>query len=122
MSATLRKEDERIWQLSVSGRLTKAELDAAQGAAGEEIQRGGKLKLLLTLDGFQGWEKGADWGDVTFNAQYGDQIEKMAIVGDPRWETEALMFVGAGFRRTVVKFFLPAEAAQARAWLAESRS
>jgi hypothetical protein len=30
------------------------------------------------------------------------------------------MFVGAGVRRTPVKFFLPAQAAQARAWLAES--
>ena len=120
MSATVQQEEGRTWQLRVSGLLTKNELDSVQTAARDEIQRGGKIKLLIVLDGFQGWEKGAAWGDISFAAAYGDQIEKMAIVGEPRWETEALMFVGAGIRRTPVKFFVSEQAAQARMWLAES--
>jgi hypothetical protein len=120
MSATFQKEAGQIWQLRISGVLKKAELDLAQATAGQEIAQAGKIKVLLMLDGFQGWEKGADWGDITFTAAYGDQIEKMAIVGDRRWETEALMFVGAGIRRTPVKFFVLGAAAQARAWLAEA--
>jgi hypothetical protein len=119
MSATIQKEEGRIWQFRISGILKKAELDSAQAAAREEIAKAGKIKVLLLLDGFQGWEKGADWGDMTFAANHGDDIEKIAVVADPKWETEALMFVGAGFRRTQVKFFVPGQAAQARAWLGE---
>jgi hypothetical protein len=88
--------------------------------ARQEIAKAGKIKVLLVLEGFQGWEKGSDWGDITFTAAHGDDIEKIAIVGDPKWETEALMFVGAGIRRTPVKFFNTSGTTQARAWLVES--
>jgi hypothetical protein len=117
MSTAIQKETGNIWQFRVSGVLKKAELDAAQAEAREQIARTGKIKVLLLLEDFQGWEKGADWGDMTFTDTYGDQIERIAIVGDPKWETETLMFIGAGFRRTAVKFFAPGEATQARAWL-----
>ena len=119
MSATIQKEGDSTWQFRVSGVLKKAELDSAQAAAREEIARAGKIKVLLMLEGFQGWEKGAAWGDMTFIATHGDQIEKIAVVGDSKWETEVLMFLGAGLRRTVVKFFVAGEAPRARAWLGE---
>ena len=48
-----------------------------------------------------------------------NEIEKIAIVGEPRVEGEALAFAGAGFRRTPVKFFPTEQEAQARTWLAE---
>lgn len=117
MSTTIQKEAGNVWQFCISGVLKKAELDAAQAEAREEIVRSGKIKVLLLLEDFQGWEKGADWGDMTFTATYGDQIERIAIVGEAKWETETLMFIGAGFRRTAVKSFAPGEAKQARAWL-----
>ncbi len=116
MSVAIQKEAS-IWQFRVSGVLKKTELDSAQAAARQEIASVGEIKVLLVLQDFQGWERGADWGDMAFTAAYGDHIEKIAIVGNPRWETEALMFVGAGFRRTLVKFFPPEEAPQARTWL-----
>lgn len=118
MSATIQKEAGSTWQFRVSGVLKKAELDSAQAAAREEIARAGRIKVLLLLEDFQGWEKGADWGNMTFAATHGDEIDRIAIVGDPKWSAEALMFVGAGIRRTAVKFFVTGEAARARAWLA----
>jgi hypothetical protein len=45
------------------------------------------------------------------------QIEKIAIVADPKWEIETLAFAGAGFRRAPVKFFSANQLALARAWL-----
>lgn len=55
----------------------------------------------------------------TTPATHGNEIAKSAIVGEPRWEPEALAFAGAGFRRTPVKFFPSDQQAQARAWLEE---
>jgi hypothetical protein len=119
MSTTIQKEEGRVWQFRISGVLKKAELDSAQAGAREEIRKAGKIKVLLILDAFQGWEKGPDWGDMSFFADHGDDIEQIAVVADPKWETDAMMFVGAGFRRTRVKFFTHGEVSQARAWLAE---
>lgn len=50
-------------------------------------------------------ERGADWNDLDFQHSHGNEIAKIAIVGEPRWEPEALVFAGAGFRRAPVKFF-----------------
>ena len=40
-----------------------------------------------------------------FISRTGDKISKIAIVAEPRWETLALAFAGAGVRRAPVKFF-----------------
>jgi hypothetical protein len=119
MSTIIEKEADSTWQFRVTGMLKKSELDEAQAGAREEIARGGQIKVLLLLEEFQGWEPGADWADMEFAYTHGNQIEKIAIVADPKWETEALMFVGAGFRRTKVQFFPSADLARARTWLAE---
>jgi stage II sporulation SpoAA-like protein len=61
--------------------------------------------LLVILENFEGWECGADWNDLDFTISHGGKISKIAIVAEPRWETPALAFAGAGSRRTPVKFF-----------------
>ena len=48
---------------------------------------------------------------------HGNEIAKIAIVGDGRWEPEGLAFAGAGFRRAPVKFFPSDQQTEARAWL-----
>jgi hypothetical protein len=30
------------------------------------IRRETTISCLIVLDGFEGWERGADWGDLTF--------------------------------------------------------
>jgi hypothetical protein len=54
---------------------------------------------------------------MTFFDEYGDQIDKIAIVADPKWKEKLMMFAGAGLRPAAVKFFPAKELAQARAWL-----
>jgi hypothetical protein len=106
-----------IYELHVSGILTKAELDAMQATASMLLTGNTKIKALIVANDFAGWEKGADWGDMSFFVKFGDKIEKIAIVSNPKWETEWLMFVGAGFRRAPVKFFPTGQTDAARTWL-----
>jgi len=81
---------------------------------------GSKPRLLVILENFEGWERGADWGnDLDFLFLHSGKISKIAIVAEPRWETLALAFAGAGVRRAPVKFFPPNELEKARSWLAE---
>jgi hypothetical protein len=75
--------------------------------------------LVILEENFEGWERGADWNDLDFYASHGRKISRIAIVAEPRWETLALAFAGAGIRRAPVKFFPPNELEQARSWLAE---
>jgi hypothetical protein len=119
MPASLQHEGESIYRLEVSGILKKSELDHVQEVLTADIGRipGGKVRLLVVLDKFDGWDSTSNWSDLTFFARYGDNIERIAIVGDPRWREYALMFAAADLRRAPVEYFVADAFTAARTWL-----
>ena len=117
MSVEIQYEPNNICLLRISGVLKRAEFGAGQSAIGQNIDAGAQPRVLAILENFEGWERGADWNDLDFIFSRGDAIAKIAIVGEPRWEVEALAFAGAGFRRSPVKFFSTSQLAEARTWL-----
>ena len=119
MAVTLQQEEGNVRVLQVAGILKKSEFDAVITAEAEQWAPQTRVKLLVLAEGFQGWERNEDWGDLTFFMKHGDQIDKIAIVADPKWETELLIFAAAGFRRAPVKFFPSRQIRLARAWLVE---
>ena len=108
----------KLLQAKVRGTLRRAEYDRMLQLAREIITREGKMRVLVLLDGFEGWERDRNWGDVSFVTQEGRHIEKMAIVGDEKWRDEALAFTAAGFRPTAIEFFATAQLVNAKRWLA----
>jgi hypothetical protein len=106
-----------VYRFEIRGTLAKAEMDQAQAALADEMKRVGKVRLLFVLIGFKGWEKNPGWGDLSFYVQHGDTIERIAIVGDEGWKSEALMFAAADLRSAPVEFFPSRAMAEARAWL-----
>jgi hypothetical protein len=119
MSVQIQYQPDDTCVLRISGILKRSEFAAEQSALARDIDIGSKPRLLVILENFEGWERGADWGDLDFHISHGGKISKIAIVAEPRWETLALAFAGAGVRRAPVKFFLPNELDQAQSWLAE---
>ncbi len=122
MGATIRQYKNGIWVVYISGALRKEEMDAIQAAGIEAAGLNApspddNLRLLVMVEDFQGWVGGEVWNDMTFFVQYGDRISKIAIVGDPRWESRMLMFTGAGFRRAPVKYFPESQLSEAYDWL-----
>jgi hypothetical protein len=118
MPISLTRTGNGVFELGIRGTLAKADLDGVQAALIDEMQRG-PVRLLFLLDGFDGWEPGDSWQDMTFYVKYGGLIERIAIVGDEKWRDEALMFAAADLRRAPVEFFPNAPAARQRAlqWL-----
>ena len=119
MPATIQRETNGTYLLRLSGTVQRTEFGNVQDTTAREIDAGAKPRVLALLENFAGWERGADWGDLEFLFSHSHEIAKIAIVGEPRWEADALAFAGAGFRRAPVKFFPTGQEAQARAWLAE---
>ena len=117
MPAHLQREPNNIYVLHFSGVVKRSEFGSGQSALAGEIDAGVAPRVLAILEDFEGWEKGADWNDLDFMLSHGDKIAKIAIVGEPRWEPQALAFAGAGFRSAPVKFFPAAQLAEARVWL-----
>lgn len=118
MPATVQHEGGNIFRVTATGLLRRQELETAQAAVAADVARQGKIRLLVTLENFQGWEKGANWGDLQAYEKIGDAIERIAIVGDEKWREDARMFMLADIRKAPVRYFIPAELKDARAWLA----
>ena len=119
MAAKIDYEPNDVCVLRISGTLKRSEFGAEQATLAGKIDVGARPRLLAILEDFEGWERGADWNDLDFLISHSGEVAKIAIVADPRWETQSLAFAGAGIRRAPVKFFPPEELAAARAWLAE---
>jgi uncharacterized small protein (DUF1192 family) len=116
VAATLQHDAGNRYRLQMSGRITSSEWTVVEQQAAAEIVRSGTIRLLVDLRGFAGWE-GTDWSNLAFYVRHGESVERIAIVGDETWRSEALMFAGADLRKAAVAYFRPAEADGARAWL-----
>ncbi|MCI0747204.1 MAG: STAS/SEC14 domain-containing protein [Verrucomicrobia subdivision 3 bacterium] len=118
MSAQMVSVADGVLTVRVGGQLKVSELQAMQKAAADAIEKSGKARVLCLADDFLGWEKSSGWGDVSFQARYDPFIEKIAIVGDRKWEDLTLLFTSKGIRRVPIEYFAPSDLAKARAWLA----
>ena len=119
MSANIEPQNDRLFLLRITGELKKSELDAVQTEFVRKIAAAGPVKLLVLLENFTGWERSEDWGDTDFFFDHRNDFEKIAVVGDSRWEAQVLAFTGAGLRKGPVKLFPETAESEARAWLAE---
>jgi SpoIIAA-like len=102
---------------TVSGRVHYREFRPLWQESAEAIGRLGKIRILIVLDSFQGWEQSEGWGDTSFQEKYDPFIERIAIVGDSQWQDLVLAFAGKPFRTLPIQYFLPTQLAEARAWL-----
>ena len=107
----------KLIQIKIRGKLKKADYDRIIEIAREAIARERKVRALAILEGFEGWERHDDWGDVSFMTEQGRHLEKMAIVGDEKWRDDALAFTAKGFRPTAIEFFPTSRLSEARIWL-----
>ena len=54
---------------------------------------------------------------MSFFFRHDRDIEKIAVVGDPRWRDEMQVFLFADYRQAEARFFAETEMEPARAWL-----
>jgi len=109
--------DDDLIVVHVSGVLTKPDLDDCQSEMEPIIQKG-QTKLLVIVTDFEGWDDNSgDWSDLSFGERNDQYIEKMAIVGDEKWQDLAEIFTLKGLRKFPIEYFKPGQEEFARVWL-----
>jgi len=120
MGATIQQDDRGVWVVRISGALRKDEMDAVQAVGLKGMRSGEDARVLAIVEkDFCGWVGDEVWSDMTFFVEHGDRIAKIAVVGDSKWESRMLMFTGAGFRSTQVKYFAEDQLSEAYEWLSD---
>ena len=117
MAIQLREVAEgKVLEVTLSGKLSKEDYETFTPEVEKLIDQHGKLRLLVTLSDFHGWDLGALWEDTKFDLRHYADFEKLALLGDSKWEKGMAAFCEP-FTRAHVRFFPTAEKSQAEAWL-----
>jgi hypothetical protein len=106
----------KLLTIQVSGKLTKADYVYFVPEFERLVQLNGKLQVLFDMTGFHGWEGSALWEDIKFDIKHFTDIERLAMVGDKKWEHAMAMFCKP-FTKAKIRYFDHADAAEARSWL-----
>jgi len=85
----------------------------------DAIAKQGKVRLLAQFEDFHGWDMHALWDDIKFSTTHCTKIERIALVGDKKWE-EWMAKICKPFTMAKVKYFDAAQLASAWSWLAEA--
>ena len=117
MTVQLEKErDVRILEVKVTGKLSKEDYEQFVPEAERLIEKLGKLRILFEMQDFHGWEAGALWEDIKFDAKHFSDIERLAFVGDKAWEKGMSLFCKP-FTTAKIRYFEPAQRQEAIEWL-----
>jgi hypothetical protein len=82
------------------------------------IQKEGKIRMLIRMHNFHGWTVGALWEDIKFDLKHFGDIERLALVGERKWEAGMAVFCKP-FTRATVRYFDEAQAEEAQRWIKE---
>jgi len=84
----------------------------------ELIRQHGSMRVLMDMHEFKSEAPAAWWADIKFGHEFHNKIEKIAIVGDKRWEKWMTAFCAPFYTREA-KYFRTDEMATAWSWLRE---
>jgi hypothetical protein len=76
-----------------------------------------KISVLVEMTDFHGWSGSALWDDLKFDIKHFSDIERLAMVGDKKWE-KGMSFFCKPFTTAKIKYFDSSEESAARMWLA----
>jgi len=120
MPITFEDENEgKVLTIQVSGKLTKADYVYFAPEFDRLVELNGKLRVLFDLTGFRGWEAGALWEDIKFDFKHFADIERLALIGEKKWQ-QGMAAVCKPFTKATIRYFHHAAAADARKWLDEA--
>ncbi len=108
----------RLVKIVAAGKLTRNSYDTFTPELDRLIEAHGKIRMMFEMVEFEGWTLGAAWEDLKFGCKHFNHIERIAIVGDRKWE-KAMASVCKPFTRAKVRYFDVEELVVAREWIAE---
>ena len=105
-----------IIEINATGKLTKEAYEQFVPLTENIVNEHGKVRILFIMHDFHGWSACAAWEDFKFDLKHFRHIERLAIVGETKWESGMSMFCQP-FTTAKIQYFDHAEIDQAREWI-----
>ena len=118
MIEKLSKSSGKVIGFVLSGKLRDEDYKTFVPQVESILAREGRARLLALFHEFHGWDLHAVWDDMKFSAQHYSDIERIALVGDQKWEAWMAKICKL-FTKAAVKYFDVGDTELAWAWLHE---
>jgi hypothetical protein len=110
---------DKVLGFKMSGKLHDADYKTFVPLVDAAIAKDGKVRILAQFHDFHGWDAHALWDDIKFSTTHCTKIERIALVGEEKWE-EWMAKVCKPFTMAKIKYFDVSQIDAAKAWLAEA--
>lgn len=110
---------DNVVEVVITGKLAKEDYETFVPEIDRLAEKHGKLRMLIELVDFHGWTLSAAWEDTKFGLRHFNDIERLALVGDQKWEKGMALFCKA-FTTAKVKYFDISALDKARSWVRET--
>jgi hypothetical protein len=113
------KEQGKTLEITVSGKLDREDYEHFVPEFERLLEIHGKLRVLFNMLDFHGWKLRALWDDLKFEVRHAGDIDRLAMVGDKKWE-KGMSFFCRPFTTAQIRYFDRANAKHAKDWLRSS--
>ncbi|QNN24571.1 STAS/SEC14 domain-containing protein [Planctomycetales bacterium ZRK34] len=108
----------KLITVRVTGKLHKEDYEHFVPMVEAMIKQHGKVRMLVDMHDFHGWDVSALWQDLKFDLKHFNHIERLALVGESKWEKGMAVFCRP-FTTAKVRYFNRQKADEANQWIAE---
>ena len=102
--------------LHVSGLLAKSDYAEVLPQLEHQIESQDKPRVIVVLDGFHGWTPSGLLEELRFDVRHREDLEKVAVVGEPALEEIGTKITRAFFSGEV-RYFDKQRRAEAERWI-----
>ena len=112
------KNGGKMLVVHVSGKLAAADYEHFVPEFERLVREHGRVRVLFDMTGFHGWTAGALREDTKFAMHHFHDIDRLAVVGETKWQ-EGMATFCKPFTNATTRYFDHADASNARRWLGE---
>lgn len=108
----------RVLEVLVHEKLTKEDYETFVPDFDRLIEEHGKIRVLLEMQDFHGWTAGALWEDIKTDVRHFNHVERLAFVGDKKWE-KGMSYFCKPFTTAEIRYFDREKSQAATDWIEE---
>src|SRR5262245_52036857 len=117
MIGQLQSDSPKVLGFKMSGKLHDEDYKQFVPLVDAAVAKSGKVRLLAQFHDFAGWDLHALWDDIKFSTTHCTAFERIALVGEKKWE-QWMAKVCKPFTMAKIQYFDAAQLDAARAWVA----
>ena len=109
-------KEKNIVATKASGKLRNEDIEKIHPLIHAILDKGMKVRWYFEMENFTGWDLPGLWEDLKMDTAHATDYEKIAMVGDKKWQNWITQFMKP-FTNADIKYFNLDQKEEAKSWI-----